>query len=306
MNIDRRIFAQVVALLMASMVASHAALAAEDTAPRGRLMKMLIERRSAKHGETADTQGAANNVTTDNYGGRAFDMYLPSTLLSAGARSMIVILHGGLGNAQNVRRSLQMDAMADKYGFAIAYLNGATEGQVRANMYTWNAGGACCGPAAKKNVDDVGYITAAVHFIAQKYGVNEAQIYGMGHSNGAMMTNRLMCETNLYQAAVPVSGTLNLDTDLCAAARGKRILALHGAKDVNVPIAGGKGEGISQVDFKSQAYSKAVFERSGASYTLDVVPNATHSPQTIREEIMKNEGTDMGEKVVEFFGLSKY
>ena len=64
----------------------------------------------------------------DSYGGRAMIVYQPSTLPQKGARALVVVLHGGLGNAERIayKRSengLNMDSVADKDGFVVAYLN---------------------------------------------------------------------------------------------------------------------------------------------------------------------------------------
>src|ERR1700676_2056590 len=119
-----------------------------------------------------------------------------------------------------------MDSAAEKNGFIVAYLNGTRATRsMGADKLGWNAGGGCCGQPAINNVDDVGYVDGSVNYLAGKYGVDRSRIYGMGHSNGAMMTERLMCESKIYAPAVAISGPLNLETGNCPAARGKRILA---------------------------------------------------------------------------------
>ncbi len=253
----------------------------------------------------ADVAHAADARVAERFDfkGREVVMYAPHKLPAWGQRALLVVLHGGMGNADGVRQSLQMDGMADKYGFLIAYLNGNAT-RVNARMKMWNAG-ECCGLAQHDKVDDVGYITAAIHEIEQKYGVKADRVYGMGHSNGAMMTQRVMCETGIYQAAVPVSGPLELAVATCPAARGKRLLAIHGAEDKNVPIAGGRGsKGISNVSFRAEAQTQRVYEKSGAQYKLWVVPGADHKPKDIEAAIAQS-GLVMQEEVVKFLGIAK-
>jgi poly(3-hydroxybutyrate) depolymerase len=120
-----------------------------------------------------------------------------------------------------------------------------------------------------------------------------------------MMTQRVMCETGIYQAAVPVSGPLELSVATCPAARGKRVLAIHGAEDKNVPIAGGRGsKGISNVSFRAEAQTQRVYEKSGAQYKLWVVPGADHKPKDIEAAIAQS-GLVMQEEVVKFLGIAK-
>lgn len=247
----------------------------------------------------APVQARAGMESFD-FKGREVDMFVPQDLPQAGARSLLVILHGGGGNSNAVRHSLKMDGVAEKYGFLVAYLNG--DPMLRSqNRHTWNAG-ECCGISVRENDDDVGYIVSAIREIERQYGVSPSRVYGMGHSNGAMMTQRVMCETGIYQAAVPVSGPLELDTKSCPAARGKRILAIHGAVDKNVPINGGRGIGVAGVSFNSEANTKKIYENSGASYTLWVVDGADHHPKNIIASIAQSGGS-MQEAVVKFLGL---
>jgi poly(3-hydroxybutyrate) depolymerase len=172
-----------------------------------------------------------------------------------------------------------------------------------ADKLGWNAGGGCCGQPAENNVDDVGYITSAVDYLAGKYGIDRSRIYGMGHSNGAMMTQRLMCETNLYEAAVAISGPLNLKTENCPAG-GKRILAFHGADDENVPIGGGRGtKGLSMAVYNSEDRTRQVYTNSGASYDLEIVKGADHRLDHVDAAIRQTEGQTIAEKAAKFFGL---
>jgi polyhydroxybutyrate depolymerase len=237
-------------------------------------------------------------------------VYAPAELPARGARALVVVLHGGLGNAQRIasRQSesgLNLDSLAETNGFVVAYLNGTPVTRFfGADRLGWNAGGGCCGQSAENNIRDVDYITGAVDHLVGKYGIDRNRIYGIGHSNGAMMTERLMCETNLYAAAIAISGPLNLETRSCPAARGKRILAIHGENDENVPLAGGRGtKGLSQAVYQSEDHTRQAFADSGAAFDLLVVKGAEHKLDSIDAAIQQAEGRTIGEKAVAFFGL---
>jgi polyhydroxybutyrate depolymerase len=252
----------------------------------------------------------ANGATTERYGGRDMLVYVPSPLPPKGTGALVVVLHGGLGNAERIEsgrseNGLNMDPVAEQHGFFVAYLNGTPVTRFAGiRMLGWNAGGGCCGQSAANNVDDVGYIRGAIDYLADKYGLDRGRVYGVGHSNGAMMTQRLVCETTLYAAAVAISGPLNLDTASCPAARGRRILAIHGADDENVPVAGGRGtKGLARVAFQSEDHARQVFTNSGASYTLEVISGADHALDHINAVIRRTEGASIAEKCARFFGL---
>ena len=133
---------------------------------------------------------AARENVVEHYGGRDLIVHVPDRMPPSGARALVVVLHGGLGNADRIanRQSesgLNMDAVADKDGFIVAYLNGTAATRLGGKMLAWNAGGGCCGQPFRTNVDDVGYIKGAVAWLAGKYGVDRRRVFGTGHSNGA-------------------------------------------------------------------------------------------------------------------------
>lgn len=253
---------------------------------------------------------SAGQLGTDTYAGRSALIYTPTKLPAFGDRALVVVLHGGLGNAQRIasqrsESALNMNAVADEGGFVVAYLNGTPVTRfLGTDKLGWNAGG-CCGVPVKNNVNDVGYIQAAVQDIAVRYGIARSRIFGVGHSNGAMMTQRVMCETSLYAAAVPISGPLDTGAQSCPPASGKRLLAIHGADDQNVPISGGRGtKGLSRTDFASEAATARVWQNSGAVYDLQIIAGADHSVDVINAQILKTESQTLAQKVARFFGLA--
>ncbi|HVN01746.1 MAG TPA: prolyl oligopeptidase family serine peptidase [Caulobacteraceae bacterium] len=253
---------------------------------------------------------SAAGVERMDYGGRPLIVYAPARLPPAGQRALVVVLHGGLGNADRIEaggaeHGLNMDAAADQDGFLVAYVNGTP---VTRNMgpqfLGWNAGGGCCGQSAASGVDDVGYITGAATMLAQKYGVAPGRVFVMGHSNGAMMAQRLVCETSFFAVAVAVSGPLNLDIPRCPDGAGHRVLAIHGVDDANVPVKGGVGsKGFSQVSYHSEAASQAAWRASGAAYTLRLVPGADHPIDHIDAALKAAGGQTVAEQAAAFFGL---
>lgn len=257
----------------------------------------------------APVSTVAANITTERVAGRDAVVHVPSTVPAFGSRALVVVLHGGLGNAQRIasaqsERFLGMHALADEGGFVVAYLNGTPVARMLGDdKLGWNAG-SCCGQPAEKQVDDVAYIQAAVAEIATRYGVDRSRVFGMGHSNGAMLTQRVMCETSVYAAAVPISGGLENGASMCPAARGKRIMAIHGADDQNVPVEGGKGaRGLSRVAFNSEAATAQVWKDSGAQYDLQIIPGASHGVDSINAQLVKTQSQSLAQKVARFFGL---
>jgi polyhydroxybutyrate depolymerase len=251
----------------------------------------------------------AGQTSTASYAGRDALLYLPTHLPPAGQRALVVVLHGGLGNAQRIaaqqsESALNLNAVAEEAGFVVAYLNGTPVARLLgAQRLGWNAGH-CCGRPAETQVDDLAYIQTAVAQIADKYAVARTRVYGVGHSNGAMMTQRLLCETPLYAAAVSISGSLENGASHCPAAAGKHLLALHGAEDRNVPINGGPGsQGLSRTAYASQAATAKVWRDSGAVYDLQIVAGADHAVDAISASISRSEGQSLAQKIARYLDL---
>ncbi len=222
-------------------------------------------------------------------------------------RPLLVVLHGGFGNAQQIRSYIGLEPFADRAGFIIVYPDGTKVARMLSEKRKgWN-GGECCGLPSITKVDDVAFITHTVDKMITDYGVDRANVYGTGHSNGAIMTYRLMCETNLYRAAVPYSGTLSMNVETCPAARGKRILAIHGQNDLNLPVQGGytvKGFN-KRTNYRSQQFTHDVFTRSGAKFQSLILPGAEHKPETLNAVLLATENVTLPQKIVAFLGLSE-
>lgn len=253
----------------------------------------------------------AQGTITESYGGRDILVFTPDHLPPAGSRALVLVLHGGLGNAdriagQTAESGLNMNAVAAKDGFIVAYLNGTPVTRLLgAKFLGWNAGGGCCGVPSTNTIDDVGYITGAIGYLSGKYGIAPGHVYGMGHSNGAMMVQRMACETKAFAAIVAVSGPLNIRDAQCPAAADAHVLAIHGADDRNVPVAGGVGpRGLSRIDFNSEDNSARAFTQAGGHYTLQLVPGADHFLNHIDAAILKSEGAGIAQKAASFFGLA--
>ncbi len=284
---------------------------------RAAIRQAIIEKRLANR-DSADAKSATRfsaleekpsqrpEEIDERYDGRSFKLYLPKKLEPIGERAMVVVLHGGGANASFMQATLDMNAVAERHGFVVAYLNGTRAApMLPSKMRSWNAGGGCCGKAYEDQVDDVGYITGAVGYLAKKYGVDAQRVYALGHSNGAIMAQRMVCTTDVFQAAVPISGTLASDISACPKASGKRLLAIHGQNDENVPIIGGVGtkgpNKAKQVNYRAEASAKELFERAGASYTIDIVKDTDHSLQHLDTAIRARDGYGISEKAVRFF-----
>ncbi|HEU4887540.1 MAG TPA: PHB depolymerase family esterase, partial [Thermoanaerobaculia bacterium] len=153
-----------------------------------------------------------------------------------GPLPLVVLMHGGGGDAVQAMRAYRMNEVADREGFLVAYPNGS--GRFEKRLLTWNAGN-CCAYAQEHGVDDVRFIRAMVAKIGRELRVDPSRIYATGMSNGAMMAHRLGCEApDLFAAIAPVAGALNI---ACRPADEVAVAIFHGTDDQHVPYNGGTG-----------------------------------------------------------------
>ncbi|HWU65664.1 MAG TPA: PHB depolymerase family esterase [Methylophilus sp.] len=192
-------------------------------------------------------------AVTINGDKRPYLVHVPMQSKAGQALPMVLVLHGGLGNMQvqaNERFYHQVSA-AEKYGYIVVFPNGYSRFP-GGKFATWNAGN-CCGPAVKKQSDDVAVIRAIIQEMQQRANVDAKRIFVDGMSNGGMMSYRLACElSETVSAIASVAGTDN--TQDCQPARPVAVLHIHAKDDDHVPFNGGKGQqSMADVSFNSVA-----------------------------------------------------
>jgi polyhydroxybutyrate depolymerase len=149
---------------------------------------------------------------------------------------LVMVLHGGGGNADNAVRMTGFDKKARAEGFIAIF----PEGSSRFGRFkTWNSGH-CCAYSAWKDIDDIGFLGAVLDDTAKRFSIDPNRIYVTGMSNGAMMAHRMGREMSGRIAAIaPVVGTLFGDE--VTPRHPVAALIINGTLDKNVPMAGGLG-----------------------------------------------------------------
>ena len=149
---------------------------------------------------------------------------------------VVVVLHGGGGNAGNAVRMTGFNRLAARDRFIAVYPNG-TAGRERGRLLTWNAGH-CCAAAMTNAVDDVGFIRAIIDALVASGRADRTRVYVTGMSNGGMLAHRLGRELSTTIAAIaPVVGAVFGDEAPPQAAVPAFIVV--GGDDTVVPPAGG-------------------------------------------------------------------
>jgi polyhydroxybutyrate depolymerase len=171
---------------------------------------------------------------------RSYRLYAPGQKTS-GPRPLMLVLHGGMGNAEETEKTTGMNHIARLHDFIVVYPNGigGRLGFMK-NRRTWNAGD-CCGRAVKDRVNDVQFLQQLIEKLNRDRLIDSERVYITGISNGAMMAYRFACEAGNHVAAiVPVAGTLAMEH--CSSANNVAVMHIHGSQDSNVPLEGGEGK----------------------------------------------------------------
>jgi len=186
---------------------------------------------------------------------------------------VVLIFHGGGGNARQFLRFTGFNETADKNGFIAVYPNGTGKTIQGHEIFGWNGGPRRPGgnnPELNK-VDDVGFTKALLDDLAGVVRVDAKRVYATGMSMGAIMVYRLASELSERIAAIaPVAGPMGTET--CTPQRPVPVIHFHGTEDEAVPVQGGKGKlDVSGTDFYSVEHSiRAWVKANGCSETPTV------------------------------------
>ena len=148
---------------------------------------------------------------------------------------LVIVLHGGGGNAAYAESMTGFTETARREGFAVVYPDGT--GPRRDVLLTWNAGH-CCGTAMTQHVDDVGFIDALITELLTTHPIDPRRVYVTGMSNGGMMAHRIGIELSHRIAAIaPVVGAVFGDEPRPRAPVSA--IMINGMADRSVPYMGG-------------------------------------------------------------------
>lgn len=164
---------------------------------------------------------------------RTYRLYVPPGWDNRKPGALVIGLHGGYGSGKIFAEQTGAMAAAERHNMLLLLPDGFKT--------SWNAG-SCCKPAARFNVNDVGFISALVERVSGEYCVDPAQVFATGFSNGAMLAHRLACERpELLAAIAPVSGGIMLES--CAAKTPVASLMIQGRDDPRIFWDGGEFDG---------------------------------------------------------------
>jgi polyhydroxybutyrate depolymerase len=159
---------------------------------------------------------------------RSYVLHVPAGYNSARAYPLMVSYHGSGGTGAGQETKTGFDAIADAYGFFVAYPD-AVNGQWNSNLAD-----ACNDFAATEDM-----LAAIEH----GYHIDASRIYASGFSEGGGMTQDLACEMpGQFAGYADVSADLHPTQEAaCTSAVPSTYLVFHGTADPCSPYYGGDG-----------------------------------------------------------------
>lgn len=118
----------------------------------------------------------------------------------------------------------------------------------------WNAE-FCCGSGWVNKVDDAGFIDGLVKDVAGQHNINNKNIYLVGFSNGAFMTQKVAVEYPEHIGGIAVvSGSIGTTKSSLIPRTPMSALFMHGKKDTIIPFEGGLG--AKDPDFRWRSFDE--------------------------------------------------
>ncbi len=165
---------------------------------------------------------------------RTYYLHLPSHYQKEKTPPLVFFLHGGGQNIKKMARSSQLNKLADRYNFIVAYPVGIDK--------HWKDGrGETYGGKSQANVDDVKFIKKLITKLIRTHKVNAKKVYVIGVSNGGLMTLRLGCDLSqkLSASAAVIANIPKKYIGQCKPKKTLPVLLMNGTADPIVPYYGG-------------------------------------------------------------------
>jgi len=215
---------------------------------------------------------------------RSFSFYMPSQV--ANNAPLVVALHGANSSGEKLRAftGYEFDALAEKYGFIVAYPDSFSG--------SWNdCRVAANNPARRQGIDDVEFVKGVIANLHGRFAVS-GPVYVLGYSTGGLMVYRLAVEApEIFTAAAAISANLPTDgeSDCVAARTPVSIAILNGTADQINPFDGGNVHSLwttSLGDVQSAEQSARYFAQLAGSTSqprIERFPDGDGNPSTWSE-----------------------
>lgn len=157
---------------------------------------------SSGYEELSDVQSISDNKYTCSYENIKHDfiVYLPEATDNA---PFIIMLHGYGESGEGFCNKVHLEEEACERGFAVIYVDGASDPNDATSASGWNSG------IGNEGNNDVGFLCSLAKYLQKEYSFSDDRAYVVGFSNGAFMTHRLAVEaSDVFSGVVSVAGKM--------------------------------------------------------------------------------------------------
>lgn len=174
---------------------------------------------------------------------RTYLVHVPPNYNAQKPLPLVIVIHGAFDTAAGMEKYSTFSDLADRENFIVMYPNGMG---IFGLFQHWNAGH-CCGKAANDDVDDVGFIAAAIDDVRVRLQIDPDRIYMVGFSNGGMLAYRFAAERGDILAAVAplaasIGGRPSEDAPqwrIPEPVKPLSVITIHGLADDDIVYEGG-------------------------------------------------------------------
>lgn len=190
---------------------------------------------------------------------RTYILQIPPQYDPHKAFPLVLLFHGGTGNARQALDHYGLVEKANKEGFILVAPNGT--GRLKDRILTWNVGFGF-GYAMRHNIDDIGFTRKLITEIEDTISIDHKRIFATGISNGGILCHFLAAELSDHIAAIaPVVATIggkkSMNEQYILPPQPNEavsIIAFNGLLDEHIPYSGGK---------QKKSVGKPVWVKSG-------------------------------------------
>lgn len=181
---------------------------------------------------------------------RTVRVFIPKKYSTEKPAPLVIDLHGMTANGLIQDKLSQMNDIAEREGFVVAYPDGLNK--------MWRYWKLPAGPVASRlAVDDIKFLGELIDWLVKKLSLDSKRVYVCGISNGAFMTSVLACEyADKIAAVAMVAGPLTIENSKNAKpARKMPVMYFQGTEDSLVSVDGGEiiGEKIGYLSAEENA-----------------------------------------------------
>lgn len=189
---------------------------------------------------TPESPGSTGYLWLSNGEDRGYVVHVPKSYAEGRPSPLVLALHDAGDSDSAFEVYIGLDTTANHNGFLVVYPNGSIPYETG---WVWSVPGSNAPaeePGSSTTPIDVGFLTALVAHLEEKYCVDERRVYALGLSSGARMADVLACDDpTIFGAVAPVSG-LRIPMP-CLSTRPVPIISFHGTDDTTLPYEGSDG-----------------------------------------------------------------